>query len=70
MVEKSYKQYLMEECKNQQLYKASLEKLASSPNSSRNVMSDVDRERQMKRAKEFELSRCIELESLFHVMPS
>ena len=63
MVEKSYKNYLMNECKNQQMYKLSLEKAASS----RNGMTQVDRERQLKKAQEFELSRCIELESLFHV---
>ena len=63
MVEKSYKNYLIHECNNQKIYKANLERSAKD----RHGMTQVDRDRQLKKAQEFELSRCIELEELFHV---
>mmetsp|Transcript_2087 Transcript_2087/g.3010 ORF Transcript_2087/g.3010 Transcript_2087/m.3010 type:complete len:448 (-) Transcript_2087:369-1712(-) len=61
MVEKSYENYLVAECKNQQIYKKSLEKSAME----RSGMTQADRERQMKKAAGFELSRCVELQDLF-----
>ena len=62
MVEKSYKNYLVHECSNQKHYKKSLEKQAQ-----RAGMTASDRQRQLKKAQEFELSRCIELGELFGV---
>jgi len=61
MVEKSYESYLVAECKNQQIYKKQLEKSAKE----RSGMTPADRERQMRKAAEFELSRCEELNDLF-----
>lgn len=61
MVEKSYEKYLIAECKNQQLYKRQLERNARE----RKGLMPEDRERQLKKAAEFELTRCIELEGLF-----
>jgi hypothetical protein len=60
MVEKSYKNYLINECNNQQIYKKSLLQQAKS-----RKVAEADRERQLKKANEFELSRCIELQELF-----
>ena len=60
MVEKSYQKYLFAECKNQKVYKRALEQAAE-----RNGMTESDRVRQRKKADEFELSRCLELEDLF-----
>ena len=61
MVEQSYKTYLVNECKNQKSYKASLQHQAKT----RKGLTETDRERQLKKANEFELSRCIELDELF-----
>ncbi len=61
MVEKSYRNYLVNECKNQKAYKMSLEHQARSTRG----LTDADRERQWKKAQEFELSRCTELQELF-----
>jgi hypothetical protein len=61
MVEKSYHKYLINECNNQKLYKKGLERQARD----RNGMTDSDRQRLLRKAQEFELSRCIELEELF-----
>ena len=61
MVEKSYKNYLVNECKNQQNYKLSLQQQART----RKGLTEEDRARQLKKAEDFELSRCIELNELF-----
>ena len=61
MVEKSYRNYLVNECKNQKNYKVSLQQQARN----RKGLTDADRERQLKKAEDFELSRCIELNELF-----
>lgn len=61
MVEKSYNKYLVQECKNQETYKIQLMKQAKE----RNGMTHADRDRQMKKAEAFELTRCKELEQLF-----
>lgn len=61
MVENSYQQYLVDECYSQKRYKKQLQLVAQK-------MPDSDaRERSMKKANEFELSRCTELEDLFPV---
>lgn len=62
MVERGYEKYLVEECKNQKTYKRRLEKRAAATRSS---LSDVERANLAKKAEEFELTRCIELEDLF-----
>jgi Domain of unknown function (DUF1977) len=61
MVENSYQQYLVDECLSQKRYKKQLQYVAQ-----RMPESDA-RERSMKKANEFELSRCTELEDLFPV---
>ena len=59
MVERAYEQYLYDECSKQSRYKANLEKAAQKER-------DADRQQvQMRRAAEFELSRCSELDDLF-----
>ena len=62
MVERSYEAYLVEECKNQKLYKRRLEKRASSTH---RTLKEDERSVLKKKAEEFELSRCMELEDLF-----
>jgi hypothetical protein len=62
MVERSYEAYLVEECKNQKLYKRRLEKRASSTH---RTLKEDERIVLKKKAEEFELSRCMELEDLF-----
>ena len=62
MVETSYRNYLISECKNQKLYKAQLQRDANRQTSS---TSDVERKRKLKKANEFELPRCVEYEELF-----
>lgn len=59
MVEKSYHEYLKVECKKQRQYVGSLEKHA------KKQKTPEEREKHMKRAQEFELGRCVELEELF-----
>ena len=61
MVEKSYKTYLVNECNNQKSYKLQLQNQAKT----RKGLTSEDRERQLKKAEQFELSRCIELNELF-----
>ena len=61
MVENSYKKYLINECNNQKNYKISLEHQARN----RKGLTEADRERQLKKAIDFELSRCVELNDLF-----
>lgn len=58
MVERSYHQYLAAECRNQRMYKKQLESDAMR-------MPEEKREKSLEKAKEFELSRCIELQDLF-----
>jgi len=61
MVENSYNKYLVQECKNQENYKVKLMKQAKA----RSGMTEADRDRQLKKAETFELTRCKELEQLF-----
>ena len=61
MVEKSYKNYLVNECNNQKVYKKSLERQAMHTHGT----TEADRQRMSRKAQEFELSRCIELQELF-----
>ncbi len=61
MVEKSYKTYLVNECKNQKNYKAQLQNVAKT----RKGLTAEDRARQLKKAEQFELSRCTEFNELF-----
>ena len=59
MVEQAYEQYLFDECKKQTNYKSGLEKQAR---------KEKDPEKQQlhaRRAAEFELTRCVELDDLF-----
>ena len=63
MVERSYRDYLIGECKNQQVYKRQLEKGAKE----KKGITEEERSRLLKRAEEFEAARCIELEQLFPV---
>lgn len=58
MVEKSYQKYLRKECQEQKNYKETLEK---------NAMSTKD-EKEMNKARLFQLTRCEELEDLFGVL--
>jgi hypothetical protein len=58
MVERSYHQYLAQECRTQRAYKKQLERDAQkSP--------PQEREKNLEKAKAFELGRCIELQDLF-----
>mmetsp|Transcript_24875 Transcript_24875/g.30572 ORF Transcript_24875/g.30572 Transcript_24875/m.30572 type:complete len:444 (-) Transcript_24875:46-1377(-) len=61
MVETSYKSYLVNECNNQKSYKMKLEQQARY----RKGVTETDRARQLKKAQEFDLSRCTELNDLF-----
>lgn len=59
MVERAYEQYLLDECNKQSNYKAGLEKQAR---------KEKDPQRQQvaaRRAAEFDLTRCTELDDLF-----
>lgn len=59
MVEHAYEDYLVTECKAQTQFKTSLEKEA------RRLKDPVAQEQQMRKAAEFDLSRCTELDDLF-----
>ena len=61
LVEKSYQTYLVHECNNQKVYKESLEKQALQSKD----MTELERQNQLKKANDFELSRCIELQELY-----
>lgn len=61
MVEKTYHNYLVNECNNQASYKKRLEKDARE----KTGVTEEERNRLLRRAEEFELSRCTELENLF-----
>ena len=61
MVETSYHKYLVQECNNQATYKKRLEKDARE----KTGVTQEERNRLLRRAEEFELSRCTEMESLF-----
>lgn len=75
MVEKTYEKYLRQECKTQQTYKATLQHNAAVYKHKRHTNGDTqqqseatmeaERERQLKKASEFQLTRCDELENLF-----
>ena len=60
MVERTYQQYLIDECQKQKKYKYQLQTSAK-----RMPDSDSSKERSMKKAEELELTRCDELEDLF-----
>lgn len=51
----------MGECKNQKLYKQTMMKEARN----KKGMNEAERERLFRKAQEFELSRCTELNDLF-----
>merc|ERR1712238_157708 len=57
LVEQSYQRYLLDECKSQKAYKGKLERLARQARAEHAFLE--------KKAREFELTRCIELEDLF-----
>lgn len=61
MVEKTYERYLESECRNQRLYKMKLERYANE----RAGLTRDERERQLQKAREYELSRCTELGYFF-----
>mmetsp|Transcript_6434 Transcript_6434/g.9377 ORF Transcript_6434/g.9377 Transcript_6434/m.9377 type:complete len:435 (+) Transcript_6434:197-1501(+) len=61
MVEQTYERYLRDECRNQKLYKNQLENQART----RTGLTKEDREKEIKRAQQFELTRCDELDELF-----
>lgn len=63
MVENSYKTFLVNECNNQKIYKKSLETQAMQSRD----MTEVEKQKQLRKASEFELSRCIELNDLYGV---
>lgn len=66
MVEESYKRYLSDECKNQKDYKKKLETLAM-----KRTIPEQERNSLMRKANNFDLTRCIELEELFpHAVPA
>ncbi|KAL7490679.1 hypothetical protein ACHAWT_000240 [Skeletonema menzelii] len=66
MVEESYKRYLLDECKNQKDYKKKLETLAM-----KRTISEQERNNLIRKANNFDLVRCIELEELFpHAVPA
>ena len=66
MVEESYKRYLLEECKKQKDYKKQLETLAM-----KRTRTEQERNNLMRKANNFDLVRCIELEELFpHAVPA
>lgn len=61
LVETTYQQYLVNECGSQRKYKQQLETAA------KRMPDSGPREKSLKKAAEFELSRCEELEDLFPV---
>jgi len=61
MVERSYEKYLQGECYNQKMYKLQLEHHARN----RKGLTSEDRERELKRTQDFQLTRCQELQDLF-----
>jgi len=63
LVEKSYERFLRGECRNQQTYKNQLENQARYARG--RGLTQADRERELKKAQAFELSRCDELRELF-----
>ena len=58
LVERTYHQYLVDECKTEKQYQAELRKVA------RQLQGDA-RERQLQKARGLEMRRCNELEDLF-----
>ena len=59
MVERAYENYLVEQCNAQTAYKKQLQKNA------RLVRNPVEKERKQKKAAEFTLTRCEELQELY-----
>jgi len=60
MVENAYEAYLVSECRRQREHKRRLELAAANK-----VGTEEERARELKRAEEYELSRCTELQDLF-----
>lgn len=61
IVERSYENYLQGECYSQRLFKSQMENKAKN----RKDLSTEDRDRELKRAQDFRLTRCEELMELF-----
>lgn len=59
MVERDYKEYLVKECKGQQRH---LQKMEKDLEKNRRNLSDAERERTLKKVREYELTRCAELQ--------
>lgn len=60
LVEQTYKNYLIEECRNQKTYKNELHDVAR-----RKELVPEERKRMLQKARDFALSRCIEFNELF-----
>jgi len=60
LVEQTYKNYLIEECHNQQTYKNELHDVAR-----RNELLPKERKKILEKVRDFELSRCVEFNELF-----
>lgn len=58
LVERTYHQYLIDECKSQRQYQAELKRQA------RRLPTEA-RDRELQKARDLELSRCLELDDLF-----
>lgn len=73
MVETTYEKYLRQECKEQKKYREKLErnvalkhqKIANNDDAMRQEERDAAREKDLRKAKNFQLTRCDELQSLF-----
>lgn len=62
LVQDAYENYLVNECTTQKKYKRSL---INDAKKAGNYARQEDQEKALRQAKEFELSRCLELEDLF-----
>jgi len=60
LVEQKYKNYLIEECRNQQTYKNELHDVVR-----RNKLMPEERKKILEKARDFELSQCVEFHELF-----
>jgi len=68
MVEHAYEQYLVDECRNQIMHKRKLEADANQPLPKSQQDSETAKEERAQKielAKNYELTRCSELEDLF-----
>jgi hypothetical protein len=61
-VQDAYENYLVKECKTQKNFKRSL---LNDAKKAGKYAKPEDQEKALRQAKEFELSRCLELEDLF-----